>query len=82
VARLVRLAGTDCCARLGLRWQALAADGRLFPALDSDLMLTPTTPPGDIRDQHRAACRFVIREVTGLSLVRRARLTGSLRPGR
>jgi hypothetical protein len=46
LARLaaVRLAGltdTDHCARIGLRWEALAADGKVFPALESDLMLTP-----------------------------------------
>jgi hypothetical protein len=39
--RLVGLADTDHCARIALRWQALAADGRLFPALEADLMLTP-----------------------------------------
>jgi len=41
VVRLAGLADTDHCARLALRWQALAADGRLFPALEADLMLTP-----------------------------------------
>jgi len=41
VVRLAGLADTDHCARLGLRWQALAADGRLFPALEADLMLIP-----------------------------------------
>jgi hypothetical protein len=39
--RLAGLADTDHCARLALRWQALAADGRVFPALEADLMLTP-----------------------------------------
>jgi hypothetical protein len=39
--RLVGLADTDHCARLALSWQALAAEGRLFPALEADLMLTP-----------------------------------------
>jgi dodecin len=37
----VRLADTDYCARLALRWAALAADGRAFPALEADLMLSP-----------------------------------------
>ena len=40
----VRLAGrvnTDHCARLALRWQALAADGTVFPVVEADLMLTP-----------------------------------------
>lgn len=39
--RLAGLADTDHCARLGVRWQALAADGTVFPALEADLMLTP-----------------------------------------
>jgi len=39
--RLEDLAGTDDCARLALQWQAIAADGALFAALDADLMLTP-----------------------------------------
>ena len=39
--RLVGLADTDHCARLALRWQALAADGTVFPALEADLVLSP-----------------------------------------
>ena len=39
--RLADLADTDHCARLALRWQALAAHGTVFPALEADLMLTP-----------------------------------------
>ncbi len=31
----------DDCARVALRWEAIAADGELFTALDADLMLTP-----------------------------------------
>jgi hypothetical protein len=41
VVRLASLADTDQCARIALRWQAPAAGGRLFPALEADLMLTP-----------------------------------------
>ena len=48
-AGLSRLAGvcvedvatTDDCARIALRWEAIAADGKLFAALTADLMLTP-----------------------------------------
>ena len=32
---------TDGCARLWLRWEAIGADGTLFPALDADLTLCP-----------------------------------------
>ena len=39
--RLDDLAGTDDCAHIGLRWVAIAADGKLFTALDADLMLVP-----------------------------------------
>jgi len=39
--RLADLAGTDHCTRIALRWEALAADGTVFPALEADLMLTP-----------------------------------------
>jgi len=39
--RLADLARTDDCARVALRWEAIAADGELFAALDADLMLTP-----------------------------------------
>jgi hypothetical protein len=31
----------DDCAQVALRWEAIAADGELFAALDADLMLTP-----------------------------------------
>jgi len=48
-AGLTRLAGvrpddlaeTDDCAHIALRWEAIAADGKLFTALDADLMLAP-----------------------------------------
>jgi hypothetical protein len=48
-AGLTRLAGvglddlaeTDHCAHLAVRWDAIAADGTLFAALDADLMLVP-----------------------------------------
>jgi hypothetical protein len=39
--RLGDLAQTDHCAHIPLQWQAIAADGRLFTALDADLMLVP-----------------------------------------
>ena len=35
------LAKTDDGAQIALRWEAIAADGKLFAALDADLMLTP-----------------------------------------
>ena len=35
------LAGTDDRAHIGLQWVAIAADGKLFTALDADLMLIP-----------------------------------------
>jgi hypothetical protein len=34
------LASADDCARIALRWEAIAASGMLFAALDADLMLT------------------------------------------
>ena len=48
-ARLTRLAGvcledlteTDDCAHIAVRWEAIAADGKLFTALLADLMLIP-----------------------------------------
>jgi hypothetical protein len=48
-AGLTRLAGvglenlpeTDDCAHIALQWEAIAADGTLFAALDADLMLVP-----------------------------------------
>ena len=33
------LAETDDCAHVALQWEAIAADGKLFTALDADLML-------------------------------------------
>ena len=39
--RLEDLAETDNCAHIGLQWEAIAADGKLFTALDADLMLVP-----------------------------------------
>ena len=35
------LAAADHCAHITLRWEAIAADGTLFTALDADLMLVP-----------------------------------------
>jgi hypothetical protein len=35
------LAETDDCAHIALQWEAIAADGKLFTALDADLMLAP-----------------------------------------
>ena len=48
-AGLTRLAGvrsgdlaqTATCAHIPLQWEAIAADGKLFTALDADLMLVP-----------------------------------------
>lgn len=48
-AGLTRLAGaylddltiTGDCVHTALRWEAIAADGKLFTALDADLMLAP-----------------------------------------
>jgi hypothetical protein len=39
--RLDDLTGTDQCAHITLGWEAIAADGKLFTALDADLMLVP-----------------------------------------
>lgn len=49
VAGLTRLAGVRLegltemydCAHITLQWEAIAADGKLFTALDGDLMLVP-----------------------------------------
>jgi len=35
------LSGTDECAHIALQWEAIAADGTLFTALEADLMLVP-----------------------------------------
>ena len=40
-ARLDNLAETGGCAHITFRWEAIAADGKLFTALDADLMLVP-----------------------------------------
>jgi hypothetical protein len=40
-AHLDNLAETHDCAHIPLRWEAIAADGKLFTALDADLMLVP-----------------------------------------
>ena len=40
-AYLDKLTGTDGCAHTSLRWEAIAADGRLFTVLEADLMLFP-----------------------------------------
>ena len=39
--RLSDLAQTHNCAHIPLQWEAIAADGKLFTALDADLMLVP-----------------------------------------
>ena len=39
--RLGDLAETDDCAHIPLQWEAIAADGKLFTALNADLMLVP-----------------------------------------
>ena len=39
--RLEDQADTDDCAHIVLQWEAIAADGKLFTALDADLMLVP-----------------------------------------
>ncbi len=39
--RLDDLAETHDCAHIALHWVAIAADGKLFTALDADLMLAP-----------------------------------------
>jgi hypothetical protein len=40
-ARLEDQADTADCAHIVLQWEAIAADGKLFRALDADLMLVP-----------------------------------------
>jgi len=35
------LAETEDCAHIALQWEAIAPDGKLFTALDADLMLAP-----------------------------------------
>ena len=40
-ARLDDLTGTADCAHIPLGWEAIAADGKLFTALEADLMLVP-----------------------------------------
>ena len=40
-AHLDDLAETHDCAHIPLQWKAIAADGKLFTALDADLMLVP-----------------------------------------
>ena len=44
---LENLAETDDCAHIALQWEAIAADGKLFTALDADLMLVPAGEPDD-----------------------------------
>jgi hypothetical protein len=39
--RLADLAQTANCAHIPLQWEAIAADGKLFTALDADLMVVP-----------------------------------------
>lgn len=40
--RLEDQADTPDCAHIVLQWEAIAADGKLFTALDADLMLVPS----------------------------------------
>ena len=40
-AHLDDLAESHDCAHIPLQWEAIAADGKLFTALDADLMLVP-----------------------------------------
>ena len=40
-AYMARPAGTDGCVHVSLRWEAIAADGKLFTALEADVMLFP-----------------------------------------
>ena len=40
-ARLDDMAGTDDSAHIAIHWEAIAADGKMFTALDADLMLVP-----------------------------------------
>ena len=40
-ARVDHLAETHDCAHIAIYWEAIAADGKLFTALDADLMLVP-----------------------------------------
>jgi hypothetical protein len=40
-AHLDALTGTGDCVHTALRWEAIAADGKLFTALDADLMMAP-----------------------------------------
>jgi hypothetical protein len=61
--RLDDLAGTDDCAHIALQWVAIAADGKLFTALDAALMLVPAgdqitalTLAGAYRPQPGRAC--------------------------
>jgi hypothetical protein len=42
---LGNLAETSHCAHVALRWEAIAADGKLFATLDGDLMLVPAGEP-------------------------------------
>ncbi|HTT49991.1 MAG TPA: hypothetical protein VMH35_01120 [Streptosporangiaceae bacterium] len=39
--RLGHAAQTDDCAHIALQWEAISSDGKLFVALDADLMLVP-----------------------------------------
>jgi len=61
--RLEDLTEADDCAYIVLRWEAIAADGKLFTALDADLMLVPAgdqitalTLVGAYRPQPASAC--------------------------
>ena len=68
--RLDDLAGPDDCARIGLKWVAIAAGGQLFTALDADLMLVPAgdqitalTLAGAYRPQPGLTCAGLDRAV-------------------
>lgn len=80
-ARLDNLAGPDGCAHTGLRWEAIAADGTLFTALDADLMLVPAGEQhsalalaGAYRPQHGQAGagldRAIVRECATMAVRR------------
>ena len=51
---LENLAETDDCAHIALQWEAIAADGKLFAALDADLMLVPAGDQTAVRRLPRA----------------------------
>jgi hypothetical protein len=73
------LSGTDACAHIALQWEAIAADGTLFTALEADLMLVPTgrqitalALAGAYRQQPGRACasleQAVVRECAAAAI--------------